>query len=373
MSAPVPARNRSDRLLDQPRSVDNTVHDLIAISNDLRRHLTEDLRALGYEDLRPAFGPLLSHVWERGLPQTSIAEALGVSVQAASQTVTAAEQAGYVTRMPNPDDGRSKLVTITESGRRLVGHGGEAIGGRSARYAEYVGARRLARLEAALLRLYTGLGAQGQELLFPIESRSAIVASVPLAERATAELRDAVVASRTRAIRAAQTTALVHIAPHGARATDMARAQRVSRQAVSSTMRELEALGYVSRRRDESDGRGVVFTLTARGRGLVEDYVQCVDRLERDYEAILGRTDYVEFAATAYDLRHGIGLERAVAIDRAASGRMLTGSARTDQALADLADQLQRWLGIDDTARLAEELGRRHMDNERARRFRRNP
>ena len=102
------------------RSAENTAHDLIAISNDLRRHINDDLAALGYVELRPSFAPLLSKLWQGGVPQGLLAEAMGVSAQAASQTVGLAEQAGYVVREPNPDDGRSKVVVLTDLGRQFV-------------------------------------------------------------------------------------------------------------------------------------------------------------------------------------------------------------------------------------------------------------
>jgi DNA-binding MarR family transcriptional regulator len=109
------------------RSADNLVHDLITIANDLRRHIDSTLAELAYEDRRPVFAPLLSLVWQGGVPQGRLAEALGVSPQAASQTVGLAERAGFVTRVSNPDDGRSKLVVLTELGRAFVADGAAAI------------------------------------------------------------------------------------------------------------------------------------------------------------------------------------------------------------------------------------------------------
>jgi len=114
------------------RGVDNTIHDLIAVSNDLRRHIRADLAARGHAELRPSFAPLLTRIRAGGVPQGRLAEAMGVSPQAASQTVGLAEQAGYVTREPNPDDRRSKLVVLTDAGRAFVADGGAAIAARAA-------------------------------------------------------------------------------------------------------------------------------------------------------------------------------------------------------------------------------------------------
>lgn len=361
---------RSHRHPVGPRSAANTVHDLIAISNDLRSHITENLRCRGYGGLRPSFAPLLSRIWAGAVPQGRLAKQLGVSVQAASQTVGAAERVGYVARVPNPDDGRSKLVVVTDLGRRLVEEGAEATAARAAHYADHVGARRFARFETALLRLHAGLGpVNGEGPLGRIEPRGAVVVVVLLADRATGDLREAVVDGGRRAIRGTQVTALMHIGPHGARASDMARVQRVSRQAISATMRELEALGYVSRGSDDEDGRGVVFVLTEQGTRLVEDYVERIDAIERDYEAILGPARFAEFAETAYDLRHRIRLGSIMGDDPAAITAVRAGSARTGSELGYLAAELRRWLGDADAARLGQVLSQMSIAIEKAARF----
>ena len=87
------------------------MHDLVALANDLRARVDDDLRVGGYDDRRPALAPLLAGRVEQGeSPRCDLARNLGVSVQAASQAVRLAEQAGYVARMRNPHDRRSKLV-----------------------------------------------------------------------------------------------------------------------------------------------------------------------------------------------------------------------------------------------------------------------
>lgn len=340
-----------------PRSADNTVHDLIAISNDLRRHINDDLRRRGYGELRPSFAPLLSRIRGDGVPQGRLADELGVSVQAASQTVGLAEHAGYVTRVPNPNDGRSKLVVLTDLGRHFVEHGAMAIDTRAAQYAEHVGEGRLARFDAALTQLQAGLDADAR-LVAAREPRRAMFAVVLLAERATDQLRAVMLDGGHDEIRGTQNTVLVHIGPHGARASELARARRVSRQAISSSLHEIEALGYLSRRHDDNDARGVVFVPTNRGRRLLADYVAGIEVTEGEYRIVLGPSRFAQFAATAHDLRHRIRLastrESAPALPPVDGYRIV---ARPDHELLGLAVDLHRWLGAADSARLAELLG----------------
>jgi DNA-binding MarR family transcriptional regulator len=79
----------------------------------LERHLPAGL-------LASHFG-VLNHLMVRGDGATPLALARAFQVPKTTMTHTLAglERAGLVLTSPNPADGRSKRVTITESGRRL--------------------------------------------------------------------------------------------------------------------------------------------------------------------------------------------------------------------------------------------------------------
>lgn len=49
-----------------------------------------------------------------------VADGLGVTVGAASRLVDRLETAGYVSRIPNPDDRRGSLIVTTEAGRSTI-------------------------------------------------------------------------------------------------------------------------------------------------------------------------------------------------------------------------------------------------------------
>ncbi|MFW0794737.1 MarR family transcriptional regulator [Gordonia sp. CPCC 205515] len=62
----------------------------------------------------------LRRIAVRDLTQRELAERLGVDAPAASGIVNDLVERGLATRRPHPTDGRCKLVTITEEGRRAV-------------------------------------------------------------------------------------------------------------------------------------------------------------------------------------------------------------------------------------------------------------
>ena len=57
---------------------------------------------------------------ERRLRMTELGAQAVVSRERVSRVVTELERAGLVTRTPNPEDGRSRLTTITPEGRRRL-------------------------------------------------------------------------------------------------------------------------------------------------------------------------------------------------------------------------------------------------------------
>jgi len=346
------------------RSADNTIHDLIAVSNDLRRHIDDTLSGLGYVELRPSFAPLLARIWEHGVPQGRLAGAMGVSPQAASHTVGLAERAGYVTRETNPDDRRSKLVALTDLGRSVVRDGATAIAARAEDHAAVLGARRFRRFERTLLQLRDSLGLdEAADPVAPVEPRASVIAVSLLADHATHTLRHALHDAGHDQISGTQNLVLVHIGTEGARSSELARAQRITRQAVTSTLHELESLGYLERRPDADDARGVVFVPTRRGLRALAAYVAGIDALEQRYTEILGPTDYAEMATSAHELSVRVRL------DRTLSGVVtspLADGARPQAEVDELAADLWRWLGAPDALRLSKAIGLLAVDSSRA-------
>ena len=77
-------------------------------------------RALRGLDLRPAHTALFPHLSLEGTRMTALASAMGISKQAVGQLVTELEQAGVLCRVPDPSDGRAKLVRFTTAGYSAV-------------------------------------------------------------------------------------------------------------------------------------------------------------------------------------------------------------------------------------------------------------
>lgn len=126
--------------------------------------------------------------------------------------------------------------------------------------------------------------------------------------RTTSELRDRHLgrlllrAHRTFSARAARKlsemghggVSLAHIAllPHldenGTRATTLAARAGMTKQGMGQLVRELEALGYVERAPDPTDGRASLVLFTDAGAELLRDAIQATKELDAELANLLG-------------------------------------------------------------------------------------
>ena len=79
------------------------------------------------------------------------------------------------------------------------------------------------------------------------------------------------------------------ISPDGSRLAELAEAAQVSKQTVGSIVDQLERAGYVQRVPDPTDARARLVTITGRGQELIDIAEPVVRKIEKEWEAHLGR------------------------------------------------------------------------------------
>ena len=319
----------------------------------------------GYRGLRPSFGPFFSLIWIEGRPLTAIASQLAISKQACSQLANLAEEAGYLERKRDPEDRRSKVVMLTRRGRALVEQAVQIILESESEYADLVGTKSYRRFTSSLTALYRGLGltTHADSVLTARASQS--IGVLPLiAVRIQRDLMEATIARGHTGLKMSHGQVLPLIGSEGGRIHEIARIQRVSRQAVSATSRDLEALGYLRREPDPLDRRGVVLRLTDRGTRMIGHSVAALDGLEHSFRDILGGRRLEHLQQVARDLFQALHLEEEIFEEgsrrRAPARASSSGRAGTvGRDIHRLATKLQRQLGSRNTARLVALLGPR--------------
>ncbi|WP_199432659.1 MarR family winged helix-turn-helix transcriptional regulator [Qaidamihabitans albus] len=113
--------------------------------------LDEHLSSRGFTDLRPTHVVnVLRHIDCDGTRPTVLAQRAGMTPQAVSELVAHLEQAGYVRRVPDPGDGRARVVIYAERGEAAAEAAAEYFAELEDRSARMVGAERFDDVKAAL-------------------------------------------------------------------------------------------------------------------------------------------------------------------------------------------------------------------------------
>jgi DNA-binding MarR family transcriptional regulator len=344
----------------------NAARHLTGIARDLQFRLRHRLGSEhGFHDLRPSLGPFLSLVWTGGRPITALAEQLGITKQACSQLANLAERAGYLEREPDPEDRRSKLVRLSPRGLRLVERAVEIISETDADYAALVGPVAYGRFTAALASLYAGLHVPTHSDPALIATARQTVGTLPLiAEKVQQDLMHATAARGHAGLKMSHSQILPFLGPAGAKMNELARIQRVTRQTISATARDLESLGYVLGGPDPDDGRAVVLQLTERGTHLIRDSIEALGDLEASIREILGVRGLEQLQEVAQDLYTALGIEDdlfegSAARRRDPSGIQTQPSRKRSSDIERLATELRGELGSRDARRLAALLDHR--------------
>jgi len=113
----------------------------------LRKHM----QARGYGDVRPSHGCVFRFIDpQSGSRLTDLAERGHLTKQAVGEMVSDLEALGYVERVPDPSDGRAKIVRLTAQGRACHAAALESFAAIEAAWAGRYGARRVAELRGLL-------------------------------------------------------------------------------------------------------------------------------------------------------------------------------------------------------------------------------
>ena len=130
---------------------------LDAVHNLAITELHARIQRGGYADIRPAHGCVFRFLGPTGARLTEIAELSRPSPSRRSgSSSTTWPSSGYVTRAPDPSDGRAKLVLLTAKGQRAQNFARAVFADIEAESAERFGAARVADMRALLTEIAAG-------------------------------------------------------------------------------------------------------------------------------------------------------------------------------------------------------------------------
>jgi DNA-binding MarR family transcriptional regulator len=121
------------------------------------------MRAAGHGWFTEARAGLLGHIERSGIRQSALIERSAISKQAIQQLLDGLEAEGIVERLPDPQDGRGKLVRYTRKGLDALRDGDRVKMEIERRYVDRIGEERFTALMGALRALVAGQGAAMDE------------------------------------------------------------------------------------------------------------------------------------------------------------------------------------------------------------------
>ena len=123
---------------------------LDAAFDDFREELVRRVADTDYSDIRVTHGCVFGNIDPDGSRLTDLADRAHMTKQSVGEVVTELGQLGYLERVPDPADGRAKIIRLTERGREAQALGREIIDEIEEEWAERFGAERIAALREAL-------------------------------------------------------------------------------------------------------------------------------------------------------------------------------------------------------------------------------
>jgi DNA-binding MarR family transcriptional regulator len=126
--------------------------------DEIRQRVLEALHEQGFDDLIPAHLIVLRRPGPDGLRPVEVAEQTGMSKQALNYLLGQLEETGYLERIDDPDDRRSKRIRVTKRGWAAGEAMRGAVGKVEREFVDAHGEKDLSRLLELLTDLNVVLG-----------------------------------------------------------------------------------------------------------------------------------------------------------------------------------------------------------------------
>ena len=136
--------------MSDPRQRQELAVLLFVANRAIEQRAFEAVVAAGITDITLAQARVAARIGPNGTRVSELAEQARVTKQSAAFLVEQLEAAGYVERVPDPTDGRARLVRLTSRAAPVVDAAGAEVQRVLAEWADQVGEKRLAQMHETL-------------------------------------------------------------------------------------------------------------------------------------------------------------------------------------------------------------------------------
>ena len=138
----------------RPPAVPPLAMNISALFDALVHALHTALPTAGFADIRPAHSINLFRVIDaEGTRPTELARRADVTPQAMAEIVRYLEDHGYAERLPDPGDGRARIVRLTPRGREAAAVARQVFTDLESKWEAHLGARQMAHLRELISEL----------------------------------------------------------------------------------------------------------------------------------------------------------------------------------------------------------------------------
>jgi DNA-binding MarR family transcriptional regulator len=135
---------------DRPENLGILLREPYRVGNE---RLHERFAERGHPAIRTPHGNVFPYLDDRGTRVSVLAERAQITKQSMAELVAHLERHGYVERVPDPDDGRAKLVRATKKGNELYAIAREFVAEVEAEWTRRLGKSKMRQLRELLKEL----------------------------------------------------------------------------------------------------------------------------------------------------------------------------------------------------------------------------
>lgn len=261
--------NASERTLEtyKQQLQNNLCRALINLGRHVEITTIAALREKGHHNLAMAYGSPMAILGNSTPRVTEFAEMLGMSKQLCLQTLRPFEEAGYICREPDPDDGRAKRVRLSNEGRRMIKQGLRELDKLSKEYEKVLGERKLQLFSKTIGKIAFNLSTQSDHLFVDFRQKENPLPSylVRIAQQVEKRILQELNNKNFQKIKIAQSRILLCLINKENRIQQLAELNGISHQSVARIVRGLESTGLILREKDPKDHRNKLISLTTEG------------------------------------------------------------------------------------------------------------
>jgi DNA-binding MarR family transcriptional regulator len=146
-----PSIRNDDTAIDSDERSRQVLIRLLSVAFDeFSSEVYKRVAAAGFDDIRPGHGCVFGNIDPGGSRLTDLAFRANMTKQSVGEVTTDLERRGYVERVPDPEDGRAKIIRLTPRGHEAQAVGRRLIDEAEREWAERFGEERIAALREAL-------------------------------------------------------------------------------------------------------------------------------------------------------------------------------------------------------------------------------